>query len=120
MICERCGHVQTTKVPARGPTGAKHASCMTHVRHPFTSNGWLCVSDWPGRADEMLAFADELMDVAARHHAEEVARPMPEITEAALAEAAWVAAHGTRGGGVFGLTPYAPATSKPIDLAGVA
>jgi len=47
-------------------------------------------------------------------------RPLPEITGAALDEAAWVQAHGTRAGSVFARTPFAPATTHPIELEDIA
>lgn len=59
---------------ARPPTGARHAPCADHIRHPYPSNGWLCVADIPGRAADMVAFADHLSRVAAEHRERELAR----------------------------------------------
>lgn len=81
----------------KAPTGARHASCLSHVPHGYASTGWLCVTTntvnaaWPlsaalledgktakpgrpdrdmqpvDRAADMVAFADHLAAVAARH-----------------------------------------------------
>jgi hypothetical protein len=58
------------------PTGGKHGSCMTHVPHTYTSNGWLCVDDEPGRAESMVTFADQLAGVRALHLEAEALRPV--------------------------------------------
>jgi hypothetical protein len=67
----------------KAPTGARHAPCTTHVEHAYPSNGWLCIDDEPGRADAMRAFADHLVDVAARHRVAELDRPGTIVTDAA-------------------------------------
>lgn len=64
------------------PSGGKHGPCTTHVPHPYTTNGWLCVNGEPGRADAMLAFADDLSSIAARHHEAEALRPTADGTAA--------------------------------------
>ena len=56
------------------PSGGKHGPCTTHVPHPYTSNGWLCVDDEPGRAEAMVELADHLASIAARHHETELER----------------------------------------------
>jgi hypothetical protein len=64
------------------PSGGKHGPCVTHIPHPYTSNGWLCVDDEPGRAESMIALADTLASIAARHHAVELDRPASDGTTA--------------------------------------
>jgi hypothetical protein len=64
------------------PSGGKHGPCMTHVQHPYTTNGWLCVNDEPGRAETMVDLADELTAIVARHHEAEAQRPAADGTYA--------------------------------------
>lgn len=73
------------------PTGGKHAPCIDHVPHTYTSNGWLCVNDEPGRAEAMVEFADHLAEVAARHRLAEADRPSAVETVKARKLAAEIA-----------------------------
>jgi len=56
------------------PKGLVHDACIRHLRHPYTSNGYLCIcaGDDP---DESVALADYLARVKAERHDAELARP---------------------------------------------
>jgi len=61
---------------ATAPRGKRHTDCLDHIRHDYARSGWICLtSAEPDRADAMRAFVDHLSEVAARHHAAELARP---------------------------------------------
>lgn len=63
----------------KAPTGVKHDPCYTHVPHTYPKSGWLCITTREEtRAAEMVAFADHLAEVAARHRAAELERPAPD------------------------------------------
>lgn len=61
------------------PSGPKHANvgCVDHVRHPYTTDGWLCV-DAATTAADAVAFADHLAAQVASKDAEWAARPAPD------------------------------------------
>ncbi len=59
----------------KAPSGKRHIPCIDHVQHDYMSSGWVCITtNEPGRAADMLAFADELTAIRAAHRAAEELR----------------------------------------------